>query len=343
MTPELAEIRRVFASGSSALAAFDYLLAHARAAAFTLVPYRSAVRSIELQWPDANRNPYSAQAHSGHINFYLRRPILSAHPELFDAATEKFGKVADNHRGEYRKRLTDVADVDEMLGFLRKHDAWPSHRHDQRFLADTFEPVSGEHFLRAAQRLAAGDDDHRFGESKEYDLLFDGHRLAPKAVFGLAASEALGFPVGPQNFTAGDGTLSFRMLRAHGYPIVKKHDETPDSDLPSSGDDWTWAEGRRRLVQHLRRERGTGLAAAKRDSFRAEHGRLFCERCHMDPIETFGSEIGEACIEVHHRETHVAQMKDNHITRLEDLMCVCANCHRVIHRELKDTVLAERK
>jgi hypothetical protein len=229
-----------------------------------------------------------------------------------------------------------------MLRFLRSQGAWPSHRHDQCFLAATFAPVTGEHFLRAAQRLVAGSADHKFGESKSYDLLFEDHRLPPKAVFGLAATEALGFPVGPENLTAGDATLSFRMLRECGYPIVTKQEATTDSTLPVSDDDLSWTEGRLRLVQHLRRERGTGLAAAKRARFRAEHGRLFCERCKMDPIETFESSAGEACIEVHHRETHVADMSERHKTRLEVLMCLCANCHRVTHRELKEVLLAER-
>jgi len=167
-------------------------------------------------------------------------------------------------------------------------------------------------------------------------LLFDGRRLPPKAVFGLAATEALGFPVGPENFTAGDATLSFRMLRDAGYAIVPKGDEVPAATL--NDEDRSWTEGRPRLVTHLRRERGTGLAAAKRDRFRTEHGRLSCERCFMDPVAIFGSLVGEACIEVHHHGTQVAEMEDGHETRLEDLMCLCANCHRVTHRELKDAL-----
>lgn len=63
----------------------------------------------------------------------------------------------------------------------------------------------------------------------------------------------------------------------------------------------------------------------------------------MDPVETFGSPLGEACIEVHHRETHVAEMREGHATRLEDLMCLCANCHRIVHREIKEALLAERR
>lgn len=342
MTAEIAHVRSVFAPHSPALAAFDYLLAHAGAAAFRFIPYGSAVRSVELQWPDRRRNPFSAQANPNYVNFYLRSPILTEHPELFSSATTRFGRVPKNSRGEYRKRLANPAEVDEMLAFLREQGAWPAHRHDRRFLAATFAPITGEHFLHAAQSLVAGDTAHRFGESTTYDLLFDGHKLPPKAVFGLAATEALGFPVGPENFTAGEGALSFRMLRAHGYPIVAKRQNDPQDPILASDEDQTWTEGRLQLVQHLRRERATGLAAAKRDRFRAEHGKLFCERCNMDPIEVFGSPIGEACIEVHHREEQVSEMREGHITRLEDLMCLCANCHRVTHHELKDALSVEQ-
>lgn len=115
--------------------------------------------------------------------------------------------------------------------------------------------------------------------------------------------------------------------------IVGKEETAPDIAL--ADEERMWAEGHPRLVSHLRRERGTGLAAAKREQFRRQHGHLFCERCEMDPVKAYGSDMGEACIEVHHRETQLASMQEGHVTRLEDLDCLCANCHRITHRELQ--------
>jgi hypothetical protein len=43
---------------------------------------------------------------------------------------------------------------------------------------------------------------------------------------------------------------------------------------------------------------------------------------------------GEACIEIHHAKVQVSEMQSGHITSLEDLQCLCANCHRFIHRQL---------
>lgn len=54
----------------------------------------------------------------------------------------------------------------------------------------------------------------------------------------------------------------------------------------------------------------------------------------MKPIEVYGGEVGEACIEVHHTKP-IADMKEGDTTKLEDLQCLCASCHRVVHRELR--------
>ena len=99
--------------------------------------------------------------------------------------------------------------------------------------------------------------------------------------------------------------------------------------------DQEWREGGKKAVVHFKRERAPGLSQAKKAQFKREEGKLFCERCKMDPIETYGEEVGEACIEVHHHKTHVRDMNHEHQTRLEDLQCLCANCHRIVHRELK--------
>lgn len=341
MDDEVRQVRSIISPTCPALPAFDYLMAHAAAAAFALIPrLAGAVQSVEFQVESPKRNLFSAQARPQHLNFYLRGPVLRAHKGLFDAAVSRFGPVRPNSLGEYRTRLRSPADAKEMLDFLRERGAWPGHRHASRFIAETFAPITGEHLLAAARHLAAGSSTHPFAPSTDYDLLFDGRRLPPKAVFGLAATQALGFTVRPENFSAGEGTVAFRTLRAHGYPIVAKDgSDQPDSALVSD-EDRTWAEGRPKLVTHLRRERGAGLAPAKRDQFRAQHGRLFCERCLLDPVTAFGSALGEACIEVHHRDTMVSDMTEIHLTRLEDLQCLCANCHRVTHRELKQALEA---
>ena len=55
----------------------------------------------------------------------------------------------------------------------------------------------------------------------------------------------------------------------------------------------------------------------------------------MDPVEVYSGAHGVVCIEVHHHLVQVESMTDTHRTKLEDLQCLCANCHRVVHRLLK--------
>ena len=42
-------------------------------------------------------------------------------------------------------------------------------------------------------------------------------------------------------------------------------------------------------------------------------------------------------MDVHHDKVSVADMEEGHITKLEDLRVICANCHRSVHG-LKTTV-----
>lgn len=208
-----------------------------------------------------------------------------------------------------------------------------------RVPAEDLRGVTAEHVWLAIEDMRNGTEPPGFGPSTDYDLLVDDClRLPPKAVFGLAATKALGFTVLPKHFTAGVGSVCFEVLEAAGFNVVSKDTLATGQVHPVPSDDHSWTEGQPKLVEHLRRERARGAAQAKKDLFRRVHGRLFCERCMMDPVQIYGDEYGEACIEVHHREVRVSAMTADHRTSLSDLQCLCANCHRVVHRELRNLV-----
>jgi len=87
-----------------------------------------------------------------------------------------------------------------------------------------------------------------------------------------------------------------------------------------------------RLVAHRHRE--SSLRLTKLAQVRKEHpnGRLICEvpGCDFDFADKYGTPgIGYA--EVHHL-IPLADLSDDHVTTLSDLVVVCANCHRIIHR-----------
>jgi 5-methylcytosine-specific restriction protein A len=208
-----------------------------------------------------------------------------------------------------------------------------------RLPIEVLNKATAQHVWFAVQALLRGDVQHAFGESTDYDLITDdGRRLPPKAVFGVALTRALGWEVLPKHFTAGVGSPCFRLLNAAGYDIFLKGDPAPAREQPPPDDDEIdeWDEGGKKLVSHLKAERRRGLAKAKKADFRDRHnGKLFCERCATDPVVEYGTEHAESCIEVHHAATHVSEMPAGHKTRLEDLQCLCANCHRLLHRLLR--------
>jgi 5-methylcytosine-specific restriction protein A len=206
-----------------------------------------------------------------------------------------------------------------------------------RLPVSVFEPLRDDHVHQAVDAISAGAPIDPFGSSTDYDLLTDdGHRLPPKAVFGLAASVALGFQVLPKHFTGGIGTYCFNVIERAGYSIVPK-----GAEIPPSVEDREWLEGSPRLALHLKRERAWGLAQAKKRSFVKENGRLLCERCGFDPESALGPH-GDASIEVHHKTVQVADMPADHATTTADLECLCANCHRFVHRLLKLGIKDER-
>lgn len=246
--------------------------------------------------------------------------------------------TATRGRGNSTKRLRFAFAADPSDEQIVRVCGWgkvdPPPVNDERLPAAAFDQVSADHIWRAVERLAAGEANHSFGESTDYDVVADnGERIPPKAVFGLAASAALGFDVRPRHFRGGVGTRCFRAISDAGYRIVPKGERVQPDRQPPDPEERSWIEGNRNLVPHLRRERGAGVSRAKKRAFKREHGRLYCENCNLDPEEVYGPGRGEACIEVHHIVPLGAD-EGLRTTRLEDLVCVCANCHRTIHYDL---------
>ena len=199
---------------------------------------------------------------------------------------------------------------------------------------EDFNRINSKHFEDAVHALVAGEEDHPFGESTDYDVLLEnGKRLAPKAVLGIAARRALNLDnVQPSHFRGGEGTPCFKTIRRLGYLIVPKGG---DGKVPLDPDQSKWIEGDPVRESHLRYERNPKAVREKKDIMLKEYGRLICEECKFDPVEYYRKQSGNACIEVHHT-VPLAEVGRRE-TSIEDLMCVCANCHRVLHHEMRLT------
>jgi predicted HNH restriction endonuclease len=108
-------------------------------------------------------------------------------------------------------------------------------------------------------------------------------------------------------------------------------------------DDLGEPEGRRLLVVHLRAERSRKLVAA----FKARLLNFNCAACDFDFEEAYG-DLGAGFIEAHHIEP-VSKLSGNRVPKLDQLVGLCSNCHRMIHRsglisveELRERIQAGR-
>ena len=98
-------------------------------------------------------------------------------------------------------------------------------------------------------------------------------------------------------------------------------------------------EGKLLTRAHLSRERSRSLVRKKKESFRKQHGRVYCEACGFDFAQVYGSR-GNDYIECHHT-IPVSRLRPGDRTSLRDLILLCANCHRMIHAKAPWLTLEE--
>lgn len=70
------------------------------------------------------------------------------------------------------------------------------------------------------------------------------------------------------------------------------------------------------------KKRNSSIRQIKLDIARKQLGQAACEIC---------GENDEVVLDIHHEKVKVAEMEENHTTKLSDLKILCANCHRRIH------------
>lgn len=139
-----------------------------------------------------------------------------------------------------------------------------------------------------------------------------------------------------QNCVDDDGTprgkavfISIRGLAAHAglwKLAVTTLDPTNLDVVLDGADAFETEEGRAILRVHLRRERSRKLIIAFKDSLQEAR----CEACSINFTEVYGT-LGKDYIEAHHI-IPVADLEPGAMTSIKDLAALCANCHRVIHR-----------
>jgi hypothetical protein len=258
--------------------------------------------------------------------------------EMFTQVTTRVARVgqAPNVRGgNQTKRLRLELDGKVSIEKLIKLVRGIKIKTLKRLPATGQNKVNAQHIWQAIEKIKDEPNNNNFGPATRYEVVLDdGTRLAPKVVFGEALKLALNKDIGPDDFSADIDSICIKEIRSAGFNIVSKGTAATSSTLPVPPEDKSWAEGSKKRISHLKRERQSGLANAKKAAFIAIHGKLYCERCNLDPVEMFGK-FGAACIEVHHI-VPLSEAEGHSNTRLDDLECLCANCHRVVHKELRE-------
>ncbi len=206
-------------------------------------------------------------------------------------------------------------------------------------MTDLFDEITTKHIISAIRKIESGAP-NRFAKSTGYDILFEGKRFAPKAVFGVAIGEHSGKELGPSDFKGGLQSKCFRVLKKNGFEIVTKGDTASfpgeiDKSIPHY-------EGALKTIQVNKYERD-GTARKKCISHYGET----CQVCDFDFKERYGA-LGEGFIHVHHVVPLADIGEEYQVDPIKDLSPVCPNCHAMLHKrqppysvdELKQVLIA---
>jgi len=196
---------------------------------------------------------------------------------------------------------------------------------------EELEKVSHIHILEAIDFLQVHKNYANFKSAKSCYLVFPlCPPLAVKMVFGKALSICRnGERIRPFHFNS---RTAIKILQMRGFECINTQPHQPSANDRQNEREY---EGQKRLQKHYVRERNRTLAKRKKEMFKLKHGYLFCELCGLKPTQAYGK-IGESCIEVHHK-TPLSSLSDTRETTLDDLQCLCANCHRIEHAIIRDT------
>ena len=91
--------------------------------------------------------------------------------------------------------------------------------------------ITREHVLLAMKEWENGNR-YDFGDSIDYDLLYESKRYPPKAILGIAARSVIGRALKPSEFASGKESACFRQLESLGFVIGEKLSPTVQTSLP---------------------------------------------------------------------------------------------------------------
>lgn len=101
-----------------------------------------------------------------------------------------------------------------------------------------------------------------------------------------------------------------------------------------------YSEGRLILRIREERQRSQALVDSAKRAFKAKHKRLYCEVCGFDFGTFYGDDLADGYIEAHHTKP-ISDSNEEVSTTIDGLAMLCANCHRMIHRQPQPLTIDE--
>ncbi len=141
--------------------------------------------------------------------------------------------------------------------------------------------------------------------------------------------------------------LIIKGVQASSFPILKTsfdfivallQDSQANNNATSFEpiEEQEYSEGKTYYKQHITRERDPKLMREAKSRFIREHGSLYCEVCGFNFKDHYG-ERGNDFIEGHHTK-YVSELSREEKTKPSDIVMLCPNCHRMIHRSPRVSV-----
>jgi HNH endonuclease len=103
------------------------------------------------------------------------------------------------------------------------------------------------------------------------------------------------------------------------------------NEIPVEDEEETFPEGKEMYELHKRKERSKELVRRAKENYFINDPKMKCQVCDISFLEKYG-EIGKGFIEAHHTKP-ISELTEVTETRISDLVFVCSNCHRMLHRQ----------
>jgi predicted HNH restriction endonuclease len=100
--------------------------------------------------------------------------------------------------------------------------------------------------------------------------------------------------------------------------------------IAEEDDELAFPEGREIYKLHKSKERSKELIRTVKEMRLLTDQKLCCEVCSFSFTDKYG-DIGEGFIEAHHLFP-ISELKEETVSKINDIALVCSNCHRMLHR-----------